>query len=71
MRPAQTGYNRIKQDQNGPDHLKLGHKPVLTGANQTRPAQTGFDRPEPVLTGANQTRPVQTDFDCLNTVLTG
>ncbi|EPP33016.1 hypothetical protein CPC698_1274A, partial [Chlamydia psittaci C6/98] len=32
----------------------------MTGANQTRQAQTGFDRPQPVLTGANQTRPVQT-----------
>ncbi|EPJ15152.1 hypothetical protein CP02DC21_2185A, partial [Chlamydia psittaci 02DC21] len=38
----------------------------MTGANQTRPAQTGFDRTEPVLTGSNKTIPVQTGFDCLN-----
>ncbi|EPJ25979.1 hypothetical protein CP03DC29_1458 [Chlamydia psittaci 03DC29] len=41
----------MKQDQTGSDRLKLGHKPVLTGSNQTRPAQSGYDRLEPVLTG--------------------
>ncbi|EPP33144.1 hypothetical protein CPC698_1128, partial [Chlamydia psittaci C6/98] len=35
-------------EQTGPDRLKPGHKPVLTSSNQTRPAQTGFDRPQSV-----------------------
>ena len=34
----------------GPDCLKLGHTPVLTGSNQTKPAQTDFDRLKAVLT---------------------
>ncbi|EPJ15156.1 hypothetical protein CP02DC21_2183 [Chlamydia psittaci 02DC21] len=38
-----TGRDRIKPNQTGPDCLKLGHKPVLTGSNQARPAQTDFD----------------------------
>ncbi|EPL02030.1 hypothetical protein CP02DC14_2041 [Chlamydia psittaci 02DC14] len=42
----------------------------MTGSNQTRPAQTDFDRPEPVFTGSNQTRPAQTGFDRLKAVLT-
>ncbi|EPJ29144.1 hypothetical protein CP09DC78_1103, partial [Chlamydia psittaci 09DC78] len=48
--------DRLKSDQTGPDRprpLKLGHKTVLTGSNQTRPSQTGFDRLEPVLTSSN------------------
>ncbi|EPJ15345.1 hypothetical protein CP02DC18_1118, partial [Chlamydia psittaci 02DC18] len=32
----------------------------MNGSNQTRPAQTGFDRLEPLLTGTNQTRPAHT-----------
>ncbi|EPJ15274.1 hypothetical protein CP02DC18_1173, partial [Chlamydia psittaci 02DC18] len=67
----QTGYNRIKPDQTGPDRLKLGHKPVLTSSNQTRPAQSGYDGLEPVLTVSNQSRPAQTRPDRLKTVLTG
>ncbi|EPJ27379.1 hypothetical protein CP09DC78_1148, partial [Chlamydia psittaci 09DC78] len=43
----------------GPDCLKLGHKLVLTGSNQSRPVQNGFDRLKAVLTGANQTLPAQ------------
>ncbi|EPP32756.1 hypothetical protein CPC698_1683, partial [Chlamydia psittaci C6/98] len=39
--------------------LKLGHKPVLNGSNQTRPPQTGFDRLKAVLTGSNKTLPAQ------------
>ncbi|EPJ22098.1 hypothetical protein CP08DC60_1359 [Chlamydia psittaci 08DC60] len=50
----------------------------MTGSNQTRPSQTGFDRLKPVLTSSNQTRPAQTRpdrlkpfFDRLKAVLTG
>ncbi|EPL02501.1 hypothetical protein CP02DC14_1812, partial [Chlamydia psittaci 02DC14] len=43
----------------------------MTGSNQSRPAQTHFDRPEPVLTCSNQTRPAQTDFDRPEPVFTG
>ncbi|EPJ17867.1 hypothetical protein CP02DC21_1606, partial [Chlamydia psittaci 02DC21] len=67
------GPDRLKSDQTGPDRprpLKLGHKPVLTGSNQTRPSQTGFDRLEPVLTSSNQTRPAQTRPEWLKPVLT-
>ncbi|EPP33118.1 hypothetical protein CPC698_1161, partial [Chlamydia psittaci C6/98] len=38
-------------EQTIPDRLKLGHKPVLTSLNQTRPAQTRADRLKPDLTG--------------------
>ncbi|EPP32894.1 hypothetical protein CPC698_1406, partial [Chlamydia psittaci C6/98] len=59
------------RDQNTPDCLKLGHKPVLISSNQTRLAQTRFDRPEPVLTISNQTRPAQTRPDWLKPHQTG
>ncbi|EPL02634.1 hypothetical protein CP02DC14_1773, partial [Chlamydia psittaci 02DC14] len=35
----------------------------MTGSNQTRPAQTRFDRPESVLTSSNQSRPAETGFN--------
>ncbi|EPL01899.1 hypothetical protein CP02DC14_2114, partial [Chlamydia psittaci 02DC14] len=66
-RQAETSQSR--PDRTRP--AKTGHQPVLTGSNQTRQAQTGFDRPEPVLTGSNQTRPAETGPDQLKPVLTG
>ncbi|EPP30509.1 hypothetical protein CPC197_2048, partial [Chlamydia psittaci C1/97] len=61
---SQTGFHRLKPDscrfspdQTRPDRLK----PVLTGSNWTRPAQTGL-KPD-----SNWTRPAETGFDRLKT----
>ncbi|EPJ28066.1 hypothetical protein CP09DC78_1125 [Chlamydia psittaci 09DC78] len=43
----------------------------MTGSNQTRPSQTGFDRLKPVLTCSNHTSQAETGFDRLKPVLTG
>ncbi|EPL03239.1 hypothetical protein CP02DC14_1344, partial [Chlamydia psittaci 02DC14] len=36
--------------------------PVLTGSNQTRPVQTGFEWLNLVLTGSNHSRPAKNRF---------
>ncbi|EPP33072.1 hypothetical protein CPC698_1185, partial [Chlamydia psittaci C6/98] len=48
----QTGPDRVKPDQSGPEQLKL----VLTGSNRTRATQTEIDQLKP---DSNRTTPAQ------------